>query len=91
MVVLGRVRRSRGAGGSSSATGAQGDEFGGEQAVLFGEGLLLLFGLVAHHLPRCLEYTFDIHATAFYSAAPTRSVNQPHNSKSATANRWATE
>ena len=56
-----------------------GDEFGGEQAVLFGEGLLLLFGLVAHHLPRCLEYTFDIPCYRIYSAAPTRSVNQPHN------------
>ena len=51
-----------------------GDEFGGEQAVLFGEGLLLLFGLVAHHLPRCLEYTFDIPCYRIYSAAPTRSV-----------------
>ena len=56
-----------------------GDEFGGEQAVLFGEGLLLLFGLVAHHLPRCLEYTFDIPCYRIYSAAPTRSVNQPHS------------
>ena len=52
----------------------RGDEFGGEQAVLFGEGLLLLFGLVAHHLPRCLEYTFDIPCYRIYSAAPTRSV-----------------
>ena len=51
-----------------------GDEFGGEQAVLFGEGLLLLFGLVAHHLPRCLEYTFDIPCYRICSAAPTRSV-----------------
>ena len=51
-----------------------GDEFGGEQAVLFGEGLLLLFGLVAHHLPRCLEYTFDIPCYRIYSAAPTRSA-----------------
>ena len=56
-----------------------GDEFGGEEAVLFGEGLLLLFGLVAHHLPRCLEYTFDIPCYRIYSPAPTRSVNQPHN------------
>ena len=56
-----------------------GDEFGGEQAVLFDEGLLLLFGLVTHHLPRCLEYTFDIPCYRIYSAAPTRSVNQPHN------------
>ena len=51
-----------------------GDEFGGEQAVLFGEGLLLLFGLVAHHLPRCLEYTFDIPCYRICCAAPTRSV-----------------
>ena len=51
-----------------------GDEFGGEQAVLFGEGLLLLFGLIAHRLPRCLEYTFDIPCYRIYSAAPTRSV-----------------
>ena len=51
-----------------------GDEFGGEQAVLFGEGLLLLFGLVAHHLPRCIEYTFDIPCYRIYCAAPTRSV-----------------
>ena len=56
-----------------------GDEFGGEQAVLFGEGLLLLFGLIAHRLPRCLEYTFDIPCYRIYSPAPTRSVNQPHN------------
>ena len=56
-----------------------GDEFGGEEAVLFGEGLLLLFGLVAHRLPRCLEYTFDIPCYRICSAAPTRSVNQPHS------------
>ena len=53
-----------------------GDEFGGEEAVLFGEGLLLLFGLVAHRLPRCLEYTFDIPCYRICSAAPTRLVTR---------------
>ena len=53
-----------------------GDEFGSKEAVLFGEGLLLLFGLVAHRLPRCLEYTFDIPCYRIYSAAPTRPVTR---------------
>ena len=64
-----------------------GDEFGGEQAVLFGEGLLLLFGLVAHHLPRCLEYTFDIPCYRIYSPAPTRLVTRPPLVHSETRNR----
>ena len=54
-----------------------GDEFGGEEAVLFGEGLLLLFGLIAHRLPRYLEYTFDIPCYRIYSPAPTRLVTRP--------------
>ena len=58
-----------------------GDEFGGEEAVLLGEGLLLLFGLLTHRLPRCLEYTFDIPCYRICSAAPTRSVTRsPLNS-----------
>ena len=48
------------------------DEFGVEQTVLFGEGLLLLLRLVSHHLPRCIEYTFDIPCYRICSAAPTR-------------------
>ena len=64
-----------------------GDEFGGEQAVLFGEGLLLLFGLIAHHLPRYLEYTFDIPCYRICSAAPTRLVTRPPLVHSETRNR----
>ena len=47
------------------------DEFGVEQTVLFGEGLLLLLRLVSHHLPHCIEYTFDIPCYRICSAAPT--------------------
>ena len=57
-----------------------GDEFGGEEAVLLGEGLLLLFGLITHRLPRYLEYTFDIPCYRICSAAPTRSVTRPPHS-----------
>ena len=74
VVVLGRGYVVVGIEGRLVHRCCGGDEFGGEQAVLFGEGLLLLFGLVAHHLPRCIEYTFDIPCYRIYCAAPTRSV-----------------